>query len=259
MGARFFPLILFFLGCSHAFAANISLPEFDKNSAKTQALLNWSQNALEQVQKDINSAENYQSIYPEILKHLNSIPAEKISNNKRFFYDHQQIQSHFQEILYHFSVSKQHPKKIYQKIADQLEKLKAPSEFLLPSLFHTNLEKYYAHYRKALEIYESHPERLSVKPKVPPVFKLRFEFSIKTLHNILALCDLSKKLYWEPDPEVEEKLMLQLSRCYEKHQLIPYALSCLKMVENEKSNNIIKRKAHLEKIEASQTKRNSLY
>ncbi|MBF0198821.1 MAG: hypothetical protein HQL32_13985 [Planctomycetes bacterium] len=246
-------LLLLLLAVKMDLYATEKLPKISSQGAQTQAFLLWSKKTLKEVSLSPSQAKGVLSSYRNLLKHFKNCQHEEIVKNNTFYGDVQKITNHFQQILHYHGkagIKEKWPVQKFKALIQEMDQHKSPNEISLPFLIYAGqTDRYYRNYLSNIEEYEKHPERLLFRPKIPPLFKLEQKLAPMTLHNILALYDICKKHYWEPNAQIEEKILIPLARQYESHGLYHFALSALAQVnENHLSNKILQEKVRLEKL-----------
>lgn len=227
----------------------------------TEGLLVWCRNALEEAVKNPQRAGEDIESFESVLKHLESLPAKAALENPSFNADYQKITELHHAFVHRWGMEAMRQPgeagaEVARKALERLRKRKASSQYML--FFFARLgdwKSYYAECRRNLELYNRHPEDLKVKPPIPPEFVLDREHDPETLLDMLAVYDMCRDYQQEPDPAEEERILLGMSRQFEKAGRLPYAVSSLSMIaEDRRSGNVKTEIERLTKLKAEAEK-----
>jgi hypothetical protein len=224
-------------------------PDLVSGSSETQKLLLWAKKEFLLCKSKPTRLVDVHNHFIKLLNHFETIPAEKIKSNKRYFGDLQELKLQYKKILYLqglFAINNEWNLKQTKEVKKRLDDLKAEEEFSAPILYKLGeYDLYYKRYRKLIEIYDSKPEKLVFKPQLPPMIIVKENCAINTLHNIVAIYELSKKNYWNPSIEIEKNILNKIADQYQKNKLDSYALATLNLASesnrNEKFNTKIRK------------------
>ncbi len=231
----FTTVIIVLLHSLNVFSASVknAVPLIKKNNSETKDFIKWAKAEFLLCSEKKEKLEAVHVNFTKILNHLNGVSPESIKMNKRFFGDLQDFILHFKKVLYlqgKYAVDQKWPLKKLIEIKKRLDSLKAEDEFSAPLLIGLGeYDMYYKKYRELIETYDSNPDRLVFKPQMPPLFIIKDKCSLNTLHNMVAIYELSKKNYWNPSKEIEHKILLKMAVIYQKNQLDSYALAALNL------------------------------
>lgn len=236
---------------------SVSFSDIIQESADTKKHLTWSQKALVQIKKDSSKALKILEHFAAIDKSLDRISHSESLKNKKFHADRQKIELNYKICinLYARILNKKNTLDIqtFLFLFNQLKSLKAEKEFFIDILLPAGqYDLYYQTLTSVLTTFDAHPERLHLKPTIPPVFEIRKNISINTLHNIIASYELSKKHYWTPAKSFEIKTLMAIAIEYEAHKLYSYALSTLELIQEDYKTPDIHKKISLLKSKSSQ-------
>jgi hypothetical protein len=224
-------------------------PAIEKNNSATEKFVKWAKTEFLLCLEKKEKLEEIHSKFSVISQHLEGISAQSIKKNKRFFGDLQDFKLQFKKVLYlqgKYAVEKKWPLKKLSEIKKRLDDLNAEKEFSAPLLMGLGeYDLYFKRYRELIEIYDSNPKRLVFKPQMPPQLIVKDNCSVNTLHNIVAIYEISKKNYWSPSEETENKILLKIADVYQKNQLDSYALAALNLASKDNRNEVFNHKIEL--------------
>jgi hypothetical protein len=227
--------------------SSIPTPPLQIGHESAENMVVWSNKALSSVSEDPSLAESTLEHLSRFIQYLESLSVAEIEKNKAHFDHLQKLKNCEFKVLYWFGIHNLELKawnahQIEQHL-DQLRARNATSEFELAFLKALKWwPDFYKKQREVLELYEAFPQKLSLKPPIPPeIYELQ-GLPINSLHDLTVIIDIALKYYWKPNPDDFEILLLSLADEFQNKKAYNYAYEALELVDSKKRSSKMNQK-----------------
>ena len=228
---------LLFLMSTQLVAAE-QVPKAEIGFESAQAMLDWSNRALEKTEQKTSSSHSNLKQVQSYIQFLESLSPADVEKNVEHFAHLQKLKTIEFKILYWQGVDQIQNKSWNEtQILQHLEVLRvrnATTEYELVYLKAVKAwDEYYKKSKEVLETYDAFPEKLELKAPLPPDFPMIKGLNLNTLHDLMTILDIAVKHHWRPKPSLMMHILGQIGQAYAEKKAYRLAYEAMEFLAPE--------------------------